>query len=40
VEDSMALAKKTIEVDQEQINRIMMALNAKSEEDAINFVLR
>ena len=37
--DSMALVKKTIELDQEQINRIKSALNAKSEKEAINSVL-
>ena len=36
----MNLVKKTIELDQEAINRIKTALNAKSEKDAINFVLR
>lgn len=35
----MALVKKTIELDQEQINRIKIALNAKSEKEAINSVL-
>ncbi len=35
----MALVKKTIELDQEAITRIKTALNAKSEKDAINFVL-
>lgn len=35
----MALVKKTIELDQEQINRIRIALKAKSEKDAINTVL-
>ena len=35
----MALVKKTIELDQEQINRIKNALNAKSEKEAINAVL-
>ena len=35
----MALVKKTIELDQEQINRIKSALNAKSEKEAINSVL-
>ena len=37
--DIMALVKKTIELDQEQINRIKSALNAKSEKEAINSVL-
>jgi hypothetical protein len=36
----MSLVKKTIELDQEVINRIKVALNAKSEEEAINQVLR
>ncbi len=36
----MALVKKTIELDQDQINRIKAALKAKSEKDAINAVLR
>ncbi|MBT4090299.1 MAG: type II toxin-antitoxin system VapB family antitoxin [Deltaproteobacteria bacterium] len=36
----MALVKKTIEIDQEQINRIKAALNAKSEKEAVNTVLR
>ena len=35
----MALVKKTIELDQEQINRIKSALNARSEKEAINSVL-
>ena len=35
----MALVKKTIELDQDQINRIKSALNAKSEKEAINSVL-
>ncbi len=35
----MALVKKTIELDQEAITRIKTALNAKSEKEAINFVL-
>ena len=39
MEDHMALVKKTIELDQEQINRIKSALNAKSEKEAINSVL-
>jgi hypothetical protein len=37
--NQMALVKKTIELDQEQINRIRSALNAKSEKEAINAVL-
>jgi hypothetical protein len=36
----MAFVKKTIELDQEAITRIKTALNAKSEKEAINFVLR
>ena len=36
----MALVKKTIELDQDQINRIKAALKAKSEKDAINTVLK
>ncbi len=36
----MALVKKTIELDQQAITRIKTALNAKSEKEAINFVLR
>ena len=36
----MALVKKTIELDQEQITRIKLALNAKSEQEAINMVLK
>ena len=36
----MALIKKTIELDQEQINRIKIALKAKSEKEAINTVLK
>ncbi len=36
----MALVKKTIELDQDQINRIKSALNAKSEKEALNKVLR
>ena len=36
----MALVKKTIELDQEQINRIRIALKAKSEKEAINAVLK
>ena len=37
---NMALVKKTIELDQEAITRIKAALNAKSEKDAINYVLQ
>lgn len=36
----MGLVKKTIELDQEQINRIKTALKAKSEREAINAVLK
>ncbi len=36
----MALVKKTLELDQEQINRIKTALKARSEKEAINAVLR
>ena len=36
----MALVKKTIELDQEQINRIKTALQARSEKEAINIVLQ
>lgn len=36
----MSLVKKTIELDQEQVNRIKTALKAKSEKEAINYVLR
>jgi len=36
----MSLIKKTIELDQDQINRIKIAMNAKSEKEAINAVLR
>lgn len=36
----MAFVKKTIELDQEQITRIKLALNAKSEKEAINMVLK
>ncbi len=36
----MALVKKTIELDQDQVNRIRTALKAKSEKEAINAVLR
>jgi len=40
MEEKMALVKKTIELDQEQITRIKTALRSKSEKEAINFVLR
>ncbi len=36
----MALVKKTIELDQEQITRIKTALRSKSEKEAISFVLK
>jgi hypothetical protein len=36
----MALVKKTIELDQEQLTRIKLALNVKSEKEAINIVLQ
>ena len=36
----MAYVKKTIELDQDQINRIKTALKARSEKEAINTVLR
>ena len=36
----MSLIRKTIELDQDQINRIKIAMNAKSEKEAINAVLR
>jgi hypothetical protein len=36
----MALVKKTIELDQDAINRIKMALNVKTEKEAINTVLK
>jgi len=35
----MSLVKKTIELDQDAINRIKTALNAKTEKEAINTVL-
>ncbi|MGA8183746.1 MAG: hypothetical protein WB819_08880 [Terriglobia bacterium] len=35
----MALVKKTLELDQDQINRIKTASNAKSEKEALNKVL-
>jgi len=35
----MSLVKKTIELDQDAINRIKAALNAKTEKEAINTVL-
>ena len=36
----MALVKKTIELDQEQLTRIKLALRAKSEKEAVNYVLQ
>jgi len=36
----MALVKKTIEIDQDQLNRIKAALKVKTEKEAINFVLK
>ena len=36
----MALVNKTIELDQDAINRIKTALNAKTEKEAINTVLK
>ena len=36
----MTLTKKTIELDQEALTRIKTALNAKSEKEAVNYVLR
>jgi hypothetical protein len=39
-ETIMAMVKKTIELDQDAINRIKMALNAKTEKEAINTVLK
>lgn len=39
-DDAMTLTKKTIELDQEAVTRIKTALNAKSEKEAINYVLR
>ena len=35
----MKKVKKTVELDQNQINRIKTALKARSEKEAINFVL-
>jgi hypothetical protein len=40
MEEKMALVKKTIELDQEQITRIKTALRSKSEKEAINLVLK
>ncbi len=36
----MAFVKKTIELDQEQLTRIKLALQAKSEKEAVNYVLQ
>jgi len=36
----MSLVKKTIELDQDAINRIKAALNVRTEKEAINMVLR
>ncbi len=36
----MKRTKKTVELDQNQIDRIRKALKARTEEEAINFVLR
>jgi hypothetical protein len=36
----MALVKKTMELDQDAITRIKAALNAKSEKEAVNYVLQ
>jgi len=36
----MAFVKKTIELDQEQLTRIKLALRAKSEKEAVNYVLQ
>ncbi len=36
----MALVKKTIEIDQDQITRIKTALKAKTEKEAVNTVLK
>ncbi len=36
----MAYVKKTIELDQDQINRIKTALRGKAEKEAINAVLK
>jgi hypothetical protein len=40
MEEEMALVKMTIELDQDQINRIKTALKAKTEKEAINAVLK
>lgn len=36
----MLLVKKTIELDQDAVNRIKTALNVKTEKEAINTVLK
>jgi hypothetical protein len=36
----MNMVKKTIELDQDAINRIKAALNVKTEKEAINFALK
>jgi len=36
----MAFVKKTIELDQDQLTRIKVALRAKSEKEAVNYVLQ
>lgn len=36
----MTLVKKTIELDQDAINRVKAALKVKTEKEAINLVLR
>jgi hypothetical protein len=36
----MVLVKKTVELDQDAINRIRAALNVKTEKEAINLVLK
>jgi Arc/MetJ family transcription regulator len=36
----MKMVKKTIELDQEAINRIKAALDVETEKEAVNFVLR
>jgi hypothetical protein len=37
---NMSLVKKTIELEQDAINRIKAALNVRTEKEAINIVLR
>jgi len=36
----MALVRKTVEMDQDQLNRIKVALKVKTDKGAINFVLK